>query len=728
MHYIAGKMLARPLRSDGEGVLALTLSFTVELRCPPQEKPLRVNMWLTRNVSKQSEYFALNPADERTGISITQVTIKTLFELVSVDSRNTRAVSTVTTSGPDYLPEVLESRIGLEYDVSHVGVSYGQRTRDYATALKMVGEANLNMDALVSLSNEHGELCYNQAGGFMLPLKRIFGPGAKSEVAALLQYPQFTGSICEPRRLEPNADHYAARGEVRFNTSKCAIFYNGQPASTFVSRWSERPRETSPLEHVIAAREAQSGPRGIRSTWSSLSGIGIYCYNNRTSSLPALAFADHPLGGSSEKYYKHCAKLAYARMGFTEAEALSWDLTNRTHCRRLSYWLATLFSIYVQYCDYIGDALWMWNRKRKQWEYVPVEYFYFVRLRFGSLDCEDGSMEFLIHADELRRLRSTDPTILLAQAVLRNFRVVMMLDGVSGAKINLDSSDAHLNAHMNASLVNLQLFNTWTQNYAGNKGSDAMKSTPAQLASAKNFPPIVVMESTGPLDPNGEEEAEGDRVGEEMMAASLRRFPVLAGQWRPIFHYSARAQKPGEAPVENGFFKTVKTMITQEDLAAGGGLGIWTLATYGPDGRGTELTAGVKFGDIASASTKIVAIEQPALTEQERDIMRSYQLDNPPMPILQTAEEAGFVPDIVKTAESQMEEFMRVVKSVASTHRRDGGHIGKRLIKYGFFEPTRTNLTAAIAWARASPIAGIKVLPEDPTVDRGGFLIEVHWA
>ena len=180
--------------------------------------------------------------------------------------------------------------------------------------------------------------------------------------------------------------------------------------------------------------------------------------------------------------------------------------------------------------------------------------------------------------------------------------------------------------------------------------------------------------------------------------------------------------------MENGFFKTVKTMITQEDLAAGGGLGIWTLATYGPDGRGKQLTAGVKFGDIASASTKIVAIEQPALTEQERDVMRSYQLDNPPMPILQTAEEAGFVPDSVKIAEAQMKEFLRAVQATASTHRRDGGHVGKRLIKYGFFEPTRANLAMAINWARTAGIAGIKVLPENPTVDRGGFLIEVHWA
>ncbi len=722
-------MLARPSRSDGEGVLTLKLSFTVELRCPPQEKPLRLNLWLTRNVSKQSEFIALSPANERTGISITDVKIKTLFELVSVDSRNTRAVSTVTTSGPDYLPEILERRIGLEYDSASIGAYYRERAHDYGTALKMVGEANLNMDALVSLSNEHGELCYNQAGGFMLPLKHIFGSGAKPEVKALLQYPQFTASICEPRRLEPNASDYAARGEVTFHTAKCELLYDGQPASKFVSHWGERPRNTSPLEHVIAAREAQSGLRGIQSTWSSLGNIGIYCFNSRTASLPALGFADHPLGGTGEAFYLHCAALAFARLNIGEQEALSWDMTDKRNCRRLAYWLATLLSIYVQYCDYLGDALWMWNRQRKQWEYVPVEYFYYVRLRFGSLDCEDGSMEFLIQADELRRLRSADPVIRLAQSVLRNFRVVMMLDGVSGAKINLDSKDASLNAHMNASLVNLDLFNTWTKNYPKNQGSTAMKSSSAQLESARNFPAIVVMESTGPLDPNGIEEAEGDRIGEAMAVSSLSSYPALAGQWRPIFHYSARPQKRGEPPVENGFFKTVKTMITQEDLAAGGGLGIWTLATYGPTGRGPELTAGVKFGDIASASTAIVAIEQPAITQEELDVMRSYQLDNPPMPILQTAQEAGYVPEAVTDAREQMQEFMRVLQQItAKTHARDGGHIAKRLIKYGFFEPTRTNLKAAIAWARGARIAGVKVTSEDPTIDRGGFLLEIHWA
>jgi len=722
-------MAMRPAPTHGEGVLLVELAFSVELRCPPQETPLQISMWLTRNVSQQQETIPLQPADPRTGISTTHVTIATPFELVAVDSRNSQAVSTVTTSGPDYLPEIMERRIGAEYDAANIGASYAARTRDYATALKMAGEANLNIDAFVSLANDHGELCYNQAGGLRMPFAKLFGPGAKPEEVALLQYPQFTDTICAARRLEPDAASYAARGEVRFKTAKCRITYDGKPASSFIKTWGERPRKTSPLEQVIAAREAQSGPRGIQSTWSSLSNIGIYCFNNRTASLPALGFADHPLGGTGEAYYRHCAVLAFARLKMKEQDVLSWDMTDKENCRRLAYWLGTMLSIYVQYCDYLGDALWMWNRGSKQWQYVPVEYFYYVRLRFGSLDCEDGSMEFLIQADELRRLRSADPVIRLAQSVLRNFRVVMMLDGVSGAKINLDNQDASLNAHMNASLVNLDLFNTWTKNHAQNKGSAAMKPSPAQLKSARNFPAIVVMESTGPLDPNGIEESEGDRIGEAMAVSSLSAYPALAGQWRPIFHYSARPQKRGEGPVENGFFKTVKTMITQEDLAAGGGLGIWTLATYGPTGRGPELTAGVKFGDIASASTAIVAIEQPAITQEELDVMRSYQLDNPPMPILQTAAEAGYVPKAVADAREQIQEFFRVLEQLtAKTHARDGGHIAKRLIKYGFFEPTRTNLKVAIAWARGARIAGVKVISEDPTIDRGGFLLEIHWA
>lgn len=719
----------KPARGAGEGVLVMTIEGEIELRCPPQETPLQIALWITRNVSSQQETLSLDPANPRTGISITKFRMSTEFQLVSVDSRNSSAVSTVTTAGPDYLPEVMATRIGHEYGDASTDLLHNQRIRDYATALSMVGEANLNVDAFVSLTNEHGELCYNQAGGFRLPFAQLFGPGAKSEVEAQLQYPQFTSTICAVRRLEPNASDYAARGAVRFITSRCKLTYNDRPIGDFVKRWSERPRETSPLEEVISAREAQAGPRGIRSTWGSLDSVGFYCYNGRVASLPALGFADHPLGSTGEAYYRNNAKMAFDRLKLKEADVLKWDLNDPENCRRLSYWLATMLSIYVQYCDYLPDALWMWNRKRKAWEYVPVEYFFYPRLRFGSLDCEDGSAEFLIQADELRRLRSSDPVIRLAQAVLRNFRVVMMLDGVSGAKINLDDKDARQNAHMNASMVNLKLFDIWTKNYAANKGSPAMRSSAAQLQSARNFPAIVVMESTGPLDPNGIEEADGDRIGEELMSASLAAYPVLSGQWRPIFHYSARPQKPGAPPVENGFFKTVKTMITQEDLAAGGGLGIWTLATYGPTGDGPTLTAGVKFGDIANASTSIVAIEQPALTERERDVMRSYQLDNAPMPILQTAEEAGFVPKSVDAAVEQMQEFMRVVgQIVAKSHARDGGHVSKRLVKYGFFEPTRTNLAMAIAWARSARIAGIKAVHENPTIDRGGFLLEIHWA
>ena len=162
---------------------------------------------------------------------------------------------------------------------------------------------------------------------------------------------------------------------------------------------------------------------------------------------------------------------------------------------------------------------------------------------------------------------------------------------------------------------------------------------------------------------------------------------------------------------------------------AGKGTGIYTLATYGPTGQSRELTAGVKFADIAGANRDIVAIEQPALTPAELETMRSYLLDTPPIPALQAPSEVSYVPRSVAVARSQMDEFLAAVAAITSrTHAHDNGHVAKRLIKHGFFDDERKNLAIAIEWARGAQIAGIEAIYEDPTVDRGGYLIKIHLA
>jgi hypothetical protein len=303
----------------------------------------------------------------------------------------------------------------------------------------------------------------------------------------------------------------------------------------------------------------------------------------------------------------------------------------------------------VQYSDYVSDVVYAYNQRTRQWTKVPVEYFYNSRVRGCQGDCEDLSLEFLIQAQEIKRLQTDDPLLRRLQQILRDgFYVVMLLAGISGAEINLQSASAELGAHMNAALVNKRKLHNWVRKSGGQLCKEHGPSL-AELEAAKLYPPMVILEGTGPLNPNGIEESQGDAAGEALAAAAFRRYELVDKQIRPMFHYSGRGD-------ESAFYKTVNVMLTDALMKEGCGQGIWALCQRGVSGTGANLTCSVQFRTIAAASDDIVALAQPELTPAQLSLIDHYMLDLHPTPSL---EPPAALPEQAPAHVQQAREQMR---------------------------------------------------------------------
>jgi len=698
-------------------VVEVHVVFEYYLDCDAKgETRPSVHTWLTRNISNQRVDVEL------TGKPVLRDGGRTARYSARVDMRAQFELGTEL-DGPSEQARAAVAQIGAE---------------PYARPdpASMLGAGCLNMDFFTHVQNEHAEDCLVQAGVTRIALAELFGPQehrrGSVRVGTRIYFPMVASGQQKAR--------YANRGRITYHTDQCSMTLGGVPVSAVPGlQWSVPRQKASPCEQYIQGCERAFSPPTLPSTWSNMDTVGIFRYASRCGMLPAAAYVDAPLGHTGEAYFLNAARLALGRMELSEDDVLAWDLLkNRDQCRHASYWLATLLSVYVQAADYIGDVVSVYDQRKREWEMLEVEYFYHLRLRGGQGDCEDAASEFLIEADELRRLQTRHPLLLLAKRVLSAFYVVMLLDGISGREINLQSRDATLGAHMNSALINKNQFAAWCQNYderAALLARQAGRLPPApaihpnyapttqERQFAAQFPPIVMLEGTGPLDPNGVEHADEDQEAEHAVTTAIEAASKLtSSQIRPMFHYDSSGKR------QSKFYKTTKVMMMDELLKAGGGQCMWMLCVQSaPGGR---LTASVEFQVIASASNAIQAMPEPELTTEQLKLLRHYMLDLHPMPDLEAPDASLPPPEHIARARQQVADLeQRVQTLIARTASvaRGRKHRTGRMAKYHHFDRDGRfvkGLVAALEGMRANSghtVVGFRAVEERVTQDRGGY-------
>jgi hypothetical protein len=564
----------------------------------------------------------------------------------------------------------------------------------------------LNVDAYCSVVNVHGETCTNQAGCASIALAELVGPRvATPYVRADLTYPML------------DAGDNGLKGALVFDTRATQLTWRGQPVAACArGSWRVPQGVDSPLDDYIGRQEQQFGMQ-MASTWGFLANINIFEYRCRVGRLPAAAYIDSPLGRTSEAYYENAARCALRMHGVDEAHALGhWGRaeSSRDECRAAAYWLASLLSLYVQACDYLTDAVIAWSQPRRRFEKVPIEWFYQTRVRRGTLDCEDGSMETMVQALELERLRDVrSPLVRLAQRVKAAFYCVLLLDAVSAGEINLApaAAPAHLDAHMNSALISRAQFAAMARNTntCAQHGPSA-----AEAAAAAAYPPIVMMEATGPLDPNGVEHAEADEAAEAALDRMLDAAPMARARLRRIFHYDGSGRR------QSGFYKAVKVMSTAELARRGCGQYLWMMCDAK---RGT---AGVPFQAVAAAERSVAIRAEDELSGEQRTLMDEYRVNLHPQPALQPP---GAEPDAPHMARAR-EHVTRLRAALAALVRSASGapaHRAVRVAKHHAFDARGALLdelthAAARAFGTGRPrLVGFDALEYAATPDRGFF-------
>ena len=695
-------------------MLDVRVVFQYELDCSEQhEREPHAHLWLTRNISNQRVDVTLAGEPERTGKGTLRYSAR-----VQVDAQFQLGTEL---DGPATLARASVAQINAE-----------PYRRD--DPRDMVGLGCLNLDFFVQVENEHRERCANQAGVTRIALAELFGPRKLG--------PRLGTRITFPMVPSGGHERFADRGRLVYHTDECSMSLDGRPILSYRQlRWEVPRQDASPLERFIVACEREYSPPTLPSTWSNMDSVGIHRYTSRCAVFPAPVYVDAPLGHTGERYFANALQIALRRMQLTAATVLAWRLDkDREHCRHAAYLLATMLSVYVQASDYIGDFLYVYDTQHSEWRKREVEYFYHLRLRNGQGDCEDAASEFLIEADELRRLQTSDPLLTLMKRVLSAFYVVMLLDGISGREINLQSRDAALGAHMNSALINKGQFVKWAQNYDSHAQATAQKRRTQAPAPALRsqyapseaerqfsalFPPVVMMEGTGPLDPNGVEAAQEDQEAEHAVTSAIEAASdLVANQIRPMFHYDSSGKR------QSKFYKTAKVMMMDEIMKSGGGQSMWLLCVQAkPDAR---LTASVEFQAIASASDAIQAMPEPELTPEQLQTARHYALDLHPMPDLEAPDESQPLPEHVARARQQVQELTARMARFTGAASKPSKHRTVRMAKYhhfdrdGKFADGLARAFETMQQTSGHRLVGFRAQEERVTPDRGGYWFQLE--
>lgn len=730
------------------------LVFDLELHLHPQEETAPyLHLWLTRNTSNSLATLPIRvqPQPNKPGLYLGHFDVTINYAPLRADSLDPRYRQDGPAQ-PANLTVAAAAPIGKRQQPQPILAE--QSLAQPVDVLAALSRACLNVDAFSMITNDHFERCCQQAGVARVALAELFGQIGQIGQNGQEQNRQVAARLTLPMLDSGEGRAFADKGLLTFYADQCSLKLDGRDVRQLMAarspplQWVVPHRPLNPCAAYINLCRRDFRAPALPATWKSMEDVNIFEYVCRVGVLPAAAYINAARGYTGEAYFRNAALLALRRMVVTEQQALQWQLsTSERDCRHASYWLAHTLSLYVQYSDYVSDVVFAYDNNTRSWEKVPVEYFYNARVRGGQGDCEDLSLEFMIMAQELKRLQTSDPLLQMLKRVLQDgFYLVMLLAGISGAEINLQNEKADLGAHMNAALVNKRKLSNW----AAKSGRPLCKEhgpTAQELDAARLYPPMVMLEGTGPLDPNGIENARGDQDAEAMAGAAFRRYELVDKQARPMFHYSAAGD-------ESVFYKTVNVMLTDALLKEGCGQAVWALCQRNQ--RSKQLTCSVEFRTIAAASDDIIALAEPELSTEQLSTIDHYMLDLHPTPSLEPPAllpGQPVMPHIVRAREQarwleQQLEAMRTAAMLAGpgASGASGGQ-GRpmqviRLAKYAHFDERRAFVQQFVSGVRdmlsLSPpgnksggakrqLRSFEVREEPVTVDRGGFFITLNF-
>jgi len=647
--------------------LSIPLTLRWELMLSHNESEPRLDAWVTQNVSRQFVSVPLSKAKGETGITVT------------LDTHNSG-------STPDPAQSALKAAIAA---------------------------ASLSFAATAVVDNGHGERCEIPAGNASVSLAAL---SQKKEIRAYLRFPMI-------------ADEEGGVKGVLVMRLDDAITFDGRDlASQGITLVRAARHGDRSLEAYIERAEQRYSPLSTVSTWSSLDNINMFRYVSSVGVLPAAAYLRVPAAPTTEHFFLNAARLALRRMRAPEEAALAWRAgADATDSRRAAYWLAHTLQLYDQYCDYVEDFVWApvpHGGGTVQFRRTPIEWFQFVRTRRGAGDCEDLASETAVLARELTQLRTSAPLLVKLKEVLAAYYVVLLLDGVSAVEINLTAKKGgdgarHQEAHMNSALLSRHHVHTWLR-------SDGKRRTGGSAA----YPPIVMMEGTGPLDPNGVEHARADAVAEELREQVVNSLGPLDKCARQIFHYDSTGK------CQSQFYKTIKLVgsaFIDEHCF------IWLLSPT----HSSRATIGVSFQQVAAADPNVtMRCEQPFSDAQLR-VMDEALLDRHPVPPLDGPDEAAAAPEVVANARQQMADVLRQTSELlkgASPNIAQPGRIAPQpahtsvvMLKYAHFDRQGVLAGALVKSVRCAtqdrtaPLIAFEAQEERVTADRGGWRILYTW-
>lgn len=536
----------------------------------------------------------------------------------------------------------LEKRAPLKFDFD---LRRNLNTREQK---KAVADANLVCFLFVTRLNETGDACLTTAGCGRVPIGALLqGQQTISLTMPCIDYR--TGAL--PKAVV----RLSFRSPPQLGSERLTAFF---------TRNELVPTRALPPPHAFSNYIRKCEEFCMPSTFKDLTNIDMFTYDTVAGPFPAQVFIRVPSVYVDESFFIASAEHSARRLGLSRQQILALDeKTNKNDALLVTYWLATVFSIYSQYCHYVGDEVYLPFRKDGGIVFVKqeIDLFEYPPIHYGSGDCEDLSSMFLILSKALRKLKATDPLVIKLQTVQRAFIVALLLDGVTTGQIN-DSSKAGeetTSAHMSGCLLNRIHVQQWF-------GEQKLLRPENNNYILPYAPTITMLEGTGPLDPD-------KRKPEDADAAHNRKklYDAVEGLENYVRQmYSCRDGK---------FYKKIKVLATDQISKS---VALFYLT---PDTQAK--TAGVLFSSMADETLvkKIQLVPEAPLSAEEIKRIKYYKRDlHPVFPLLGPAPGRGEAEQI-RQSRMQMASLAKKFSAVMRPPK-EGEHAFCLLANYSNFD------------------------------------------
>lgn len=389
-----------------------------------------------------------------------------------------------------------------------------------------------------------------------------------------------------------------------------------------------------------------------------LSQTGIESTGN--AFLPVAAFGLVETPRTNEGYWQNAFEVTLARRGLKPSDY--YDFSDKEKVRTL----AAMLDLPVQSMDYIGDSVWIGNRRFPRMKPVRVGTEEFSAMSANAGDCEDGSCLICMLKRGFDAAHLEAPHLQELQRISKDYVPFMTLSVVHGAKVS-DTTEAY-GAHMYTMLV------PWHQLEAGlsrtNGGREFLSMLKPSTAEIKPLGPSIIEDSkkllenrpfafcegTGIIDPIGYHD-----VLLEKRSYIAKSFPELSVVKGEIPH-----EEYGESRFYlANYFAVCGDFIDFHDIPVGG----FVLGTVNPkynpaDPKNAhEMLRGNLFTDMLRCSDNLAIIPQPPIPKSTMAIIREANALRPP------ARTWFYDPSKPKAAPERIAQFDRFVSAVRGMKR-----------------------------------------------------------